>query len=52
MFLTNYLADDEKSKETQPEYTAAAAISSRAKEQEFRGEPGVQKWHCVGTCEI
>lgn len=46
----NYLADDEKSKEIQSEY--AAAISSRAKEQELRGEPGVWKRHCVGTCEI
>lgn len=53
MFLRNYLADDEKSKEILPEHTTAAiAIPLRAKEQELRGEPGVWKWYCAGTCEI
>lgn len=51
MFLRNYLADDEKSKEMLPEHTIAIAIPSEAKKPELRGEPGMWEWHQAGTWE-
>lgn len=49
MFLGNYLADDEKSKEILPEHTMV--ILSGARERELRGEPGMWEWHRAGTWE-
>lgn len=44
MFLSSYLAAEEKKKGILPEHTAAAiVIPSREKEHELRGEPGVWK---------